>query len=240
MLTTIKKLAATSQQFPTNGIYTFLNPYSYLQARETEETYKHFDGIYFDGILLCKLMHLIGIKSRRTSFDMTSLACSAFNWASNESKTVYFIGSTEESIKSFLTIVSSNFPKMRIAGSRNGYFLSIEEIDYSIQEINKINPSMVIVGMGAPLQEEYLVKLKYSGWRGVGFTCGGFIHQTAKKGVNYYPAILNSLNLRAIYRIYDEPKLIHRYLILYPKFFLFFIYDLFLYKIYSFTHKDDS
>lgn len=34
--------------------------------------------------------------------------------------------------------------------------------------------------MGILAQENFLLKVKQAGFEGIGFTCGGFIHQTAK------------------------------------------------------------
>lgn len=41
-------------------------------------------------------------------------------------------------------------------------------------QINELNPDLVVVGMGAPLQEKFLVDLVGLGWRGRGYTCGVF------------------------------------------------------------------
>ena len=39
---------------------------------------------------------------------------------------------------------------------------------------------------------------------GVGFTCGGFIHQTANNEIEYYPLWIDRMNLRFVYRMYKE------------------------------------
>ena len=44
---------------------------------------------------------------------------------------------------------------------------------------------------------------------GIGFTCGGFLHQTAQR-MNYYPDWINKYNLRAFYRLYKEKGLFKR------------------------------
>ena len=83
--------------------------------------------------------------------------------------------------------------------------------------------------MGTPFQEQFLVDLKNLGWIGAGYTCGGFIHQTAAN-IKYYPEFFNTYNLRWLYRMIDEPKLIKRYLILYPKSTFLFFFDFIIYK----------
>ena len=80
------------------------------------------------------------------------------------------------------------------------------------------------------MQEQFLIDLQKSGWQGVGYTCGGFLHQTAK-GIQYYPKWVNRLGLRAFYRMYDEPQLIKRYFIEYPKAIVIILGDLMKAKI---------
>jgi N-acetylglucosaminyldiphosphoundecaprenol N-acetyl-beta-D-mannosaminyltransferase len=66
--------------------------------------------------------------------------------------------------------------------------------------------------MGVVRQERFLLAARNAGFRGVGFTCGGFIHQTARDEIDYYPAWINRWNLRFLYRMYREPHTRMRYL----------------------------
>jgi N-acetylglucosaminyldiphosphoundecaprenol N-acetyl-beta-D-mannosaminyltransferase len=79
--------------------------------------------------------------------------------------------------------------------------------------------------MGTPLQEEFLLEVHLKSETIIGFTCGGFIHQTAK-GINYYPKWINKFNLRWLFRIFDEPKLFERYFVKYPKSLILLFYDI--------------
>ena len=83
--------------------------------------------------------------------------------------------------------------------------------------------------MGTPKQEEFLLDLSQAGWKGTGYTCGGFLHQTAQN-IKYYPKWIDLFNLRAIYRIYDEPRLIKRYMLEYPIALIYILSDLINYK----------
>src|SRR5690606_4597421 len=103
------------------------------------------------------------------------------------------------------------YPDLKILGSRSGYFSDDQEKNDFLMHLAAVDPDIVVVGMGTPFQEEFLVKLTQLRWSGMGFTCGGFFHQTAKKGSSYYPRWVDKLQLRWLYRIWDEPKLIKRY-----------------------------
>ncbi len=212
------------------GIYTFLNPFSYTVARNNKELISKFDGIYIDGEYLKKFLRLFcGLKVNRASFDMTSLAPKVFEWCEENNKSIGFIGSKEDEILNAVEVIQRAYPKLSIKYSHHGYLKSTSIRNNCLNSILALDLDVVIVGMGTPLQEKFLVDLWNSGWRGLGFTCGGFFHQTGKKLV-YYPRFIDKYNLRWMYRIYDEPKLFKRYAIEYPKFVCLFLRDYLKFK----------
>lgn len=216
----------------SNGqITTFLNHYSYLLARQTPDLFREFDTIHCDGIVLCLFLRLAGIRKIRMSFDMTSIAPQVFSSATNDNLSIYLIGGELGIAERACQILTQDYPNLRIAGIRHGFFSSPHARAQALEEIAQKKPGIVIASMGTPFQEQFLVDLKNTGWRGDGYTSGGFFHQTAKAGLKYYPAWINRFNLRWAFRIKDEPKLLKRYTIDFVRFLFLFLYDAFLYKI---------
>jgi len=209
-------------------ITTFLNPFSYVIAKNNIKQLSYFN-IEIDGGLLVKLLNLFGFKCKRKSFDMTSLAPLVFNEAIKNNKSVYFIGTKPDVIDLAICNIKEQFPTLNVCGYRDGYISNDERL-IVFNTINRLKADYVICGMGANLQEQFLIELQKSGWLGTGFTCGGFLHQTAN-GIQYYPPWINTLGLRAFFRMYDEPKLIRRYLIDYPKSIVIILCDLIKDKI---------
>lgn len=194
-------------------VYTFLNPVSYLTALNHKDLFGEFDGIFADGSILVKAIKLLyGKNVTRRSFDMTSLAPELLSYAETNGKTIYIVASKQEQVERAVEIFKERYPKLKFAEYRNGYFSSESEKDEEARHIVDINPDFVIVGMGALAQEQFLLKVKEAGYRGIGFTCGGFIHQTAKNEIDYYPAWVDRTNLRFVYRMYKEPHTRKRYL----------------------------
>ncbi|MDR5907486.1 WecB/TagA/CpsF family glycosyltransferase [Franzmannia qiaohouensis] len=208
------------------ALVTFLNPYSYRIARRHPSLFRRFDTIHYDGIVLAKLMMLAGVSVQRTSFDMTSLANSVLARAADEGRGVAFVGSEPGVPEQAAETLQAHFAGLPVVSVRHGFFDSDEQRAAHIAELVALAPAVVVVGMGVPLQERFLVDLVDAGWRGEGYTCGGFLHQTAKGGAQYYPAWMDRMNLRWLYRIYDEPKLIRRYTIDYSIFLALFAGDL--------------
>lgn len=194
--------------------YTFLNPVSYLDALKYKELFSKFDGIFADGSLMVTAIRLLyGSKVIRRSFDMTSVAPILLDYAQNNNKSIYVVASKQEQVEKAVSIFQKRFPKINFAGYRNGYFTNEEEQNDEARHIVEVDPDYLIVGMGAIKQEEFLLKVKNAGFRGIGFTCGGFIHQTAKDQIDYYPTWVDRMNIRFLYRMWKEPHTRKRYFI---------------------------
>ena len=194
------------------SIYTFLNPVSYLDAIKHKGLFTQYDGIFADGGLLVKAVKFFyGKTIQRRSFDMTSLAPLLFDYAQDNGKSIAIVASKQESIEQAVKILIAKYPKLSILYFRNGYFNTNEEKMATVHKIVLLEPDFLIVGMGIVKQEDFLLKVKDAGYLGVGFTCGGFIHQIAKDKAEYYPEWIDKHGLRFIYRMYKEPHTRYRY-----------------------------
>ena len=194
-------------------VYTYLNPVSYLTALDNKKLFGQMDGIFADGGLLVKAIKMqYGKQVTRRSFDMTSMAPELFAYAEEHGKTIYIVASKQEQLEKAVAIFREHYPKVQFVGYRNGYFSSEEDMDKEAKYITEQNPDFLIVGMGALMQEKFLLKVKNAGYQGIGFTCGGFIHQTSKNEIDYYPAWVDKTNLRFVYRMWKEPHTRKRYL----------------------------
>ena len=204
---------AVNQIFENKGmIYTYLNPVSYLSALDNKELFSQMDGIFADGGLLVKAIKLVyGKLVTRRSFDMTSMAPELFAYAAEHGKTIYIVASKREQVEKAVEIFHERYPKVKFAGYRNGYFANEDEMEQEAKHITELNPDFLIVGMGALMQEKFLLKVKNAGYLGIGFTCGGFIHQTSRNEIDYYPAWVDKTNLRFVYRMWKEPHTRKRY-----------------------------
>lgn len=230
LLRIIKNKSHEENLNKTNYLTTFLNPYSYLLARKNPELFEQFHSICIDGIVLVKILKMFNLShTERKSFDMTSLAPIVFNDTIQTSKSIYFIGTKPGVIDLAIKNIQLQYPTLKIIGYRDGYFNDSSKGSV-LQDIVAINPDILICGMGTPLQEQFLVELRNIGWGGTGYTCGGFLHQTANN-IQYYPEWIDKYHLRWVYRIYDEPKLFKRYFWEYPKFLVVFIYDYINYRM---------
>lgn len=195
-----------------SAIYTFLNPVSYLDAQKNVDLFVAFDGVFSDGVLLTNTIKgLYGMEVSRNSFDMTSIAPKLFDDAIKNGKSIYIVASKENEVRKAISILNDNYPELKIIGFRNGYFKDDADMDDAISKIIEMSPDYLIVGMGIVKQETFLLRAKNSGFKGIGFSCGGFIHQTSKNLINYYPNWVDKHDFRFLYRMLKEPHTRKRY-----------------------------
>ena len=206
---------------------TFINPHAFY-LRAVDQGYAnclwHFDLVLADGIGVSKAVRwLSGESIERQSFDNTSLFRPVLSHLNENKNSIAILGGKPGVAEKAAAKMKSNFPRVRCLGSRDG-FLDFGEL---LNWILALQPDVVLVGMGAPIQEKFLLRLKQSGYRGLAITCGGFLDQYIE-GETYYPAIVDKFNIRFAYRLYREPKrLAKRYLIEYQIFILYVMQGLF-------------
>lgn len=172
---------------------------------------------YFcDGMLMSTFMSRVtGRAIKRVSFDFTSIADPVFKAAEKQGKRVYFVGASQAELDLFMSKIRARYPALIIAGGHNGYFDASQAAAIHA-DIRRRATHMLIIGLGAGLQERFAQDALRGGFDGVAFTCGGFIRQQAGAHHHYYPELINRLHLRAFYRMYREPHTIKRYLVDYP------------------------
>lgn len=200
-----------------NQAYSFINfasISSVFAQRPVTITY------FCDGMLMSSFMSRVtGRTIGRVSFDFTSIADQVLGGAERLGKRVYFVGARQAELELFMLKIQALYPRLHIAGYHNGYF-DAAEAEAIRADICRSEANILIVGLGAGLQEQFEQEVLRAGFRGVAFTCGGFIRQEALASRQYYPALINRLHLRAFYRMYREPHTIKRYLIDYPSNFV--------------------
>ncbi|MEI9929127.1 MAG: WecB/TagA/CpsF family glycosyltransferase [Rhizomicrobium sp.] len=127
----------------------------------------------------------------------------------------YLLGSTEAINAACAERLERDYPKLEIAGRRDGYF-EPEEEDALIDAINASGADVLWVGLGAPLEYDFCLRHRdrlKAGWI---VTCGGCFNFAA--GVyRRAPEWVQQAGFEWLYRLWREPKrLFWRYAITNP------------------------
>ena len=202
-----------------------MNPYSWLVSRNRGAAGLDEFDIYADGILLVWLYNLCyGGRIARFAFDYSSVATPVFEDARLGHLTVALVGGKPGVAEEAAKVIRRRHPGLDIVGAYTGFFSDASQRERTLQDAAQAN--VVVVGMGAPAQEAFLADLWRRGWRGAGYTCGGFMDQIIGTDGTYFPPWSNRFHLRWLYRLCKEPRrLWKRYFVDYPVFVGIFLWD---------------
>jgi len=198
---------------------TFVNPLACALSKQHADyvgLLENIDVVACDGIGMIKAARACGLTDiRREAFDFTSQADPVFAWAAKYAKSVGFVGGKQGVAEKAASVIAQKYPGFLNAGCYSGY---AQDPEQARKHFTENQTDLVVCGMGAPLQERFLIQLVSTGWQGVGVTCGGFLDQTTK-GAAYFPDWVDRLNIRFLYRLVKEPRrLWRRYLVEYQVF----------------------
>lgn len=212
-------------EYDSCKLITCLNSYYLVVLKQNKyKLYEKFDFIASDGMLPILLNKYCGkAKSIRLSFDLSSIAGLVFNDVIKHNFSLYVLGAKPGEVDLSVNTILKNYHGIQIAGYHHGYVSDNRQ--QIVNEIIHSGAKVVIIGMGAPKQDEIAVMLKESGFIGTVYTCGGFIHQTQYNIVSF-PNWSNRFGLRWLYRIFTQKGVFLRLLKTVPYFLITYIYFL--------------
>ena len=199
------------------AVYT-PNPEIVMRARKDAafmEVLNRGELVIPDGIGVVYAMRMNGVKSavRVPGYDLVQ---ALFAELCRTEKTAYFLGGTAESVAGAQENMEKMYPGLKIVGRHDGYFDENEE-RLIIEEIERLKPDLLLVGLGFPRQEMWIDAhrdLPVGLMIGVG---GSFDGMSGK--VKRAPVAFQKLGLEWLYRLAKQPSRIGRQMIL-PKFML--------------------
>lgn len=186
------------------------NPETFMISEKNEDVRKMLldkeTVMVPDGIGVLKAGKKIGynIEERITGID---IANELLKFGNEQKKSIYLFGSKQEVIDSMKIVIKEQYPNLKLVGTSNGY---VTDKDKLFDEIVKLEPDIVLVALGIPLQEmliyKHLNRFKKGIFVGIG---GSFDVMSGMK--KRAPKIFIKLNLEWLYRIMKEPKRFKRF-----------------------------
>lgn len=154
------------------------------------------DGI---GIIIGSKIIRNPLPERVAGYDLFQ---KVFQQIASEPLTVFFFGAAEGVAEEARNKMIIKHPGLSIIGTHNGYFNKDEEV---VNAINKVKPDLLLVGLGAPRQEEWISRNKDQLDVSVMIGCGGSFDGMSGK-VKRAPEIFIKLNLEWFYRLISQPS----------------------------------
>jgi N-acetylglucosaminyldiphosphoundecaprenol N-acetyl-beta-D-mannosaminyltransferase len=187
--------------------------------QEFREVLNASDLVYADGMGLKIVNNLLSRHKLESAMTPPSWMHDFFGKMRKGSR-VYLIGDEEAVIRRYFTAVSAEFPHLDFAGYCDGYFLRDKREQELLDTLQKVKPDVVLVGMGMPLQEKWIQRVRsltpVKLWLPVGAYYRWMIEDQKRP-----PAFVTNLGFEWLYRLMLEPKrLFKRYVVGNPLFIL--------------------
>lgn len=158
-----------------------------------------------DGISVVKAMNTLGLKAseRITGVD---LAGHLLNTAGETGKSVYLLGAKEEVVSTLAKNLRRDYPQITV-NYHNGYD---GDKDAIFDEIARLAPDLVLVGLGVPAQELLIYRYLHQFTKGVLIGVGGSFN-VLSGSKRRAPAFFVKTNTEWFYRIACEPQRLGRF-----------------------------
>ncbi len=118
--------------------------------------------------------------------------------------THYFLGGSEECVSRLKDSFLNRNPAIQIIGTRNGYFGREQELEI-VEEINRLSPDFIWLGLGTPKQQEWIRRNKSRIQRGV-LLAVGFAFDVNAGMKPDAPPWMQRMGLTWCYRLCSEPR----------------------------------
>ena len=162
------------------------------------------DGI---GVVWASKYSETKLKERVSGYD---LILKVFDKIKYTDHTVYFFGGEPGVAEKAVKNVRKKYQGIKIIGFADGYFDEAKERAI-IKEINSLKPTLLLVGLGSPKQEQWIYdNLRLTGAK-VSIGIGGCFDVMSGK-IKRAPDIFRKLGLEWFYRLITQPTRIKRML----------------------------
>lgn len=124
-------------------------------------------------------------------------------------KIFYIVGASEDVNACVVEKLRTEYPGIRIAGRRNGFFSDDKEREALISDIAETKPDVVFVAMGSPRQELFMAEMQMKHpdaiYQGLGGSFDVYVGRHKRAGKWW-----SDHHLESLFQIIHEPKRIKR------------------------------
>jgi N-acetylglucosaminyldiphosphoundecaprenol N-acetyl-beta-D-mannosaminyltransferase len=191
-------------------------------APEFRELTSDVDYFIPDGMPLIWCLNLQGAKLRDRVYGPTFMRECVL--ATPAPATHYFLGGNDECVRRLQEFFRKQNPQVQIIGARSGYFKPKDEPQI-VDEINRLSPDFIWVGLGTPKQQAWIHKYKGQIRRGI-LLAVGFAFDVNAGMKPDAPLWMQRLGLTWVHRLASEPlRLGPRYLRHNSRFLFYLFWD---------------
>jgi N-acetylglucosaminyldiphosphoundecaprenol N-acetyl-beta-D-mannosaminyltransferase len=195
-----------------------------------KDFYNKVDYIHIDGmalIFLGKLLNLPFKREHRVTY--ADWVWSLMEQAAADNWRVLYLGSKPGVAERGATVLRDRYPGLKIT-TAHGYFSSSSQNQLVIDQINSYQPNILMVGMGMPRQEEWILANIDQLKTNIVLPSGACIDYIAQE-VATPPRWMGKVGLEWLYRLATEPKRLWRRYLVEPWFIAKLLIEEFLFNL---------
>jgi N-acetylglucosaminyldiphosphoundecaprenol N-acetyl-beta-D-mannosaminyltransferase len=205
---------------------TLNNVHSTIEAFYNANYKKALDSAFIalpDGKPLSIVAKLKGHKDAIRIMGPTFME-KTLEWGQKDNIKHFFFGSLRETLKKIEYIIKSKYPASNIVGAISPPFRTFTEAENKtfLEQINKVNPDIIWVGLGAPKQEIWMYENYKKLNRGIMIGIGAGFDYLAGN-TKHAPEWMKNFSLEWLYRLIQEPKRLWKRYLVTNTLFLFLI-----------------
>lgn len=223
--TTTKLSSASETKNPAKiGFFVNVNSINLCLAQaKFHRTLQQADMLLADGSGMRLAAKSAGylLKDNTNGTDLLPYLCSS---CIKQSKSIYFFGSKPGVAAKAASKLQKQFPGLRIAGTQHG-FIKPEQMNEQIEKINQSGCDILLVAMGSPFQEQWLLAHKQQLHCHTALAVGG-LFDFYSGDIARAPLWLRELGLEWCWRLWQEPITKFKRYVFGNPLFLFRIYVL--------------
>lgn len=138
------------------------------------------------------------------------------------SLTHYFLGASAECLEQLLVKLKEKRPELKIVGSHDGYFKEEDEAVIN-EDINRVSPDVVWVGLGTPKQQSWIHRNKNHLKAGAVLAVG-FAFDVNAETKSDAPEWMGKCGVLWLYRFLCEPRRLFKRYAVYNSVFLWHLF----------------
>jgi len=214
----VQVLALSAAERRIFACVTYLTAWTLVQAQQNSEfrqLLREFDICYADGMGVVWTLWLMSMRriKKVTANDFIFDLCRELAY---RKLSIALVGGDRSVVEFVRTRMKAEIPDLDITVCSSGYFSHDEEISL-VRRLAKTDPNVVFVGMGQPLQEQFVQRLKPVLPRTVFWCVGGLFDYIAGRN-STPPSFIRRYGMEWIWRLAGSPRRMwKRYIIGIPK-----------------------
>ena len=220
---TMAQTVEATDRIISEGLFAHLigvNADKLLQMRDDpwmDACVRRCEVVNADGASMVMAAGRLGVEvpERVAGVDLMRELCSL---AERKDYPVYLLGARAEVVEKAAEALERDFPALRIAGCRDGYF-GEDEFDLVAGEVMGAEPAVVFVGITSPKKERLIERFRELGASGAFVGVGGTF-DVVSGCIPRAPMWMQKANLEWLFRMAQEPRrLVKRYVVGNARFF---------------------